>query len=143
MRAHSANTYDGSSDHLIIGEGREYSFAETGHLQPGPRSGDSPSGLVACFLRSERKATRHVRSNHAARFPDLIVHGTPLYGRKSVAVLIPGFWTFALMYDVQPLRSVLNSGFRCQRGRLEPRGVPRGRHNCASLHSTAALPCWP
>ncbi len=34
---------------------------------------------------------------------DLIVHGTPAYRRLSVALLMAGFSTFALMYDVQPL----------------------------------------
>jgi YNFM family putative membrane transporter len=35
--------------------------------------------------------------------PDLIVHGTPAYRRMRVGLLMAGFSTFALMYDVQPL----------------------------------------
>jgi MFS transporter, YNFM family, putative membrane transport protein len=35
--------------------------------------------------------------------PDLIVHGTPAYKRMTVALLMAGFSTFGLLYDVQPL----------------------------------------
>jgi MFS transporter, YNFM family, putative membrane transport protein len=42
---------------------------------------------------------------------DLIVHGTPAYRRMSVALLMAGFSTFALMYDVQPLLPVFSTQF--------------------------------
>jgi YNFM family putative membrane transporter len=42
---------------------------------------------------------------------DLIVHGTPAYRRMSVALLIVGFSTFALMYDVQPLLPLFTTQF--------------------------------
>src|SRR5580698_2215198 len=37
------------------------------------------------------------------KIPDLIVHATPAYRRMCVALLMAGFSTFALMYDVQPI----------------------------------------
>jgi YNFM family putative membrane transporter len=43
---------------------------------------------------------------------DLIVHGTPAYRRMSVALLMAGFSTFALMYDVQPLLPLFTAQFR-------------------------------
>ena len=43
--------------------------------------------------------------------PDLIVHGTPAYRRMSVALLMAGFSTFALMYDVQPLLPLFTAQF--------------------------------
>jgi YNFM family putative membrane transporter len=42
---------------------------------------------------------------------DLIVHGTPAYRRMSVALLMAGFSTFALMYDVQPLLPAFTAQF--------------------------------
>jgi MFS transporter, YNFM family, putative membrane transport protein len=42
---------------------------------------------------------------------DLIVHGTPAYRRLSVALLMAGFSTFALMYDVQPLLPAFTAQF--------------------------------
>ena len=44
-------------------------------------------------------------------FPDLIIPGTPAYRRMSVALLIVGFSTFALMYDVQPLLPLFTAQF--------------------------------
>ncbi|HTV78407.1 MAG TPA: MFS transporter [Steroidobacteraceae bacterium] len=43
--------------------------------------------------------------------PDLIVRGTPAYRRMSVALLVAGFATFALMYDVQPLLPLFAAQF--------------------------------
>jgi YNFM family putative membrane transporter len=43
--------------------------------------------------------------------PNLIAHGTPAYRRMSVALLMAGFSTFALMYDVQPLLPVFSAQF--------------------------------
>ncbi len=42
---------------------------------------------------------------------DLIVHGTPAYRRMRVALLLAGFSTFALMYDVQPLLPMFTAQF--------------------------------
>jgi MFS transporter, YNFM family, putative membrane transport protein len=42
---------------------------------------------------------------------DLIVHGTPAYRRMRVALLMAGFSTFALMYDVQPLLPAFTAQF--------------------------------
>jgi len=43
--------------------------------------------------------------------PDLIVHGTPAYRRMCVALLMAGFSTFALMYDVQPILPLFTAQF--------------------------------
>jgi YNFM family putative membrane transporter len=43
--------------------------------------------------------------------PDLIVRGTSGYRRMSVALLMAGFSTFALMYDVQPLLPLFTAQF--------------------------------
>ena len=43
--------------------------------------------------------------------PDLIVQGTPAYRRLTVALLMAGFATFALLYDVQPLLPFFASHF--------------------------------
>ena len=43
--------------------------------------------------------------------PDLIVHGSLAYRRMKVALLMAGFSTFALMYDVQPLLPVFTAQF--------------------------------
>jgi YNFM family putative membrane transporter len=43
--------------------------------------------------------------------PDLIVRGTPAYRRMGVALLMAGFSTFALMYDVQPLLPMFSAQF--------------------------------
>ena len=43
--------------------------------------------------------------------PDLIVRGTPPYRRMSFALLMAGFSTFALMYDVQPLLPLFSAQF--------------------------------
>jgi YNFM family putative membrane transporter len=43
--------------------------------------------------------------------PDLIDHGTPAYWRMCVALLMAGFSTFALMYDVQPILPLFSAQF--------------------------------
>jgi YNFM family putative membrane transporter len=43
--------------------------------------------------------------------PDLIVHGTPAFRRMSAALLMAGFSTFALMYDVQPILPLFTAQF--------------------------------
>jgi YNFM family putative membrane transporter len=43
--------------------------------------------------------------------PDLIVRGTPAYRRMAVSLLMAGFSTFALMYDVQPLLPLFSAQF--------------------------------
>jgi len=43
--------------------------------------------------------------------PELIVQGTPAYRRISVALLMAGFSTFALMYDVQPILPLFAAQF--------------------------------
>jgi YNFM family putative membrane transporter len=53
----------------------------------------------------------HTRQVVQQTAPDLIVHGTPAYRRVSVALLIVGFSTFALMYDVQPLLPLFTAQF--------------------------------
>jgi YNFM family putative membrane transporter len=45
------------------------------------------------------------------RDPDLIVHGTPAYRRICIALLMAGFSTFALMYDVQPILPLFTAQF--------------------------------
>ena len=45
------------------------------------------------------------------RDSDLIVHGTAAYRRMCVALLMAGFSTFALMYDVQPLLPLFTTQF--------------------------------
>ena len=42
---------------------------------------------------------------------DPIVHGTPAYRRMCVALLMAGFATFALMYDVQPILPLFTAEF--------------------------------
>ena len=41
----------------------------------------------------------------------LIVHGTPAYRRMAIALLMAGFSTFGLLYDVQPLLPFFTSRF--------------------------------
>ncbi len=43
--------------------------------------------------------------------PDLIIHGTPAYRRMCIALLLAGFSTFALMYDVQPILPLFATQF--------------------------------